>query len=151
MRLFGNIRGLLGAVVIASLCLFTGGEADAALLRKGTNVNVSPQGVQVRTPSGFLGLRQHTTNVRFNNGFVGNGAQGLTLPPSLQVSHGRRFTSVQLNATPAYTTSQMLVNPQFRGQLNQLNSYTCPNNTAQNIRFVPNGTAYLTQPPITSA
>ncbi len=72
----------------------------------------------------------------FTNVFVGNGSVAVRAP----------FTNLVVSNQPAFVNSQLLVDPRFRTQLNVLNTYNYPTNTAANILYRPAQTVILQDP-----
>jgi len=124
VALFGLAAALVGLIAA---------DADAQLFRRGrNNVNINIGGgfqnaaaIQVRQQTSFrqpfLARQQSVTE--------------LTIAPNPQ----------------GFVTHQIVQQQRFRGQTDQLNTYTYAHNTAANIRFVPQNLTVLHAPPIVAA
>ena len=148
----------LTAMALVGLCLVDDHYASANPHRH-VAIHAAPTVVQQRF--GPLGrLRQQTVingnvaaiqQVRFRPVF--RPVVAVRAPfVDVRVGHAapliQRELLVQNYQQPAFVQSQLLVDPRFRLQLNRLNTYNYPVNTAANIVYTQPQTIVLAQPPV---
>jgi hypothetical protein len=127
------MKSIILTVPVLTLLLFGHNDAHAQLFRR----PATTQANQNNSSNVRIIGRNNTVTVQQANTRGGTGPSGLIAPANIR--------------THAYTNSQLLVNPGFRGNLNLVNSFTQPVVSSANIRYRASERILLSQPPITSA